>query len=63
MILSLQAPAEDGSPPGASPGQQQVDLLQQLLDCEAELQSANAELQTLRMQQASDMEEVRALII
>lgn len=57
-----EAPAEDGSPPGASPGQQQVDLLQQLLDCEAELQSANAELQTLRMQQASDMEEVESYV-
>lgn len=49
---------DDGLPVGASVEEQQRHLWQQLLNTESKLQSATAELQTLRSQQAKEMEEV-----
>ncbi|KAK7896676.1 hypothetical protein WMY93_022001 [Mugilogobius chulae] len=56
------APSRWGPPRGSSPGQGQDDLMQQLRDCEAKLQSATDELQSLRTQQASEMEEVESYV-
>ncbi|XP_055078864.1 trichohyalin isoform X2 [Periophthalmus magnuspinnatus] len=55
-------PVEGASPPGIRPEQVQDDLVQQLRDCQAKLQSATDELQSLRMQQASEMEEVESYV-
>lgn len=49
---------DDGLPVGASVEEQQRHLWQQLLNTESKLQSATTELQTLRSQQAKEMEEV-----
>ncbi|XP_068183849.1 coiled-coil domain-containing protein 30 isoform X2 [Antennarius striatus] len=53
---------EDGLSPEASVEERQRHLWQQLLDSEAKLQSANKELQTLRTQQANEMEEVESYV-
>ncbi|XP_063739318.1 coiled-coil domain-containing protein 30 isoform X3 [Eleginops maclovinus] len=53
---------EDGLPPGASVEERQCHLWQQLLDREANLQSATQELQTLRTQQACEMKEVESYV-
>ena len=49
---------EDGVPAGASVEEQRQHLWQQLLNTEAKLLSVTEELQTLRTQQAKEMEEV-----
>ncbi|XP_029995426.1 coiled-coil domain-containing protein 30 isoform X2 [Sphaeramia orbicularis] len=59
---SSAQPQGEVLPPGTSKGEQHHDLLQQLLDSEAKLQSANQELQTIRVQQASEMEEVESYV-
>ncbi|XP_072304733.1 uncharacterized protein ccdc30 [Eucyclogobius newberryi] len=57
-----EVPVEGVSPLGLSPGHVRDDLTQQLQDSEAKLQSANDELQSLRTQQASEMEEVESYV-
>lgn len=53
---------ENGSPPGACGEQQQRHLLQQLHDSETKYRLASEEVQTLRTQQAKEMEEVKPYI-
>ncbi|KAM9350338.1 uncharacterized protein ccdc30 [Symphorus nematophorus] len=53
---------EDGLPPGASVEERQRHLWHQLLDSEAKLLSATQELQTLRTQQANEMQEVESYV-
>lgn len=50
---------EDGLSPGASGEEKQCHLWQQLLNSEAKLHAATQEVQTLRVQQANEMKEVR----
>lgn len=54
---------ENGSPPGACGEQQQRHLLQQLHDSETKYRFASEELQTLRTQQAKEMEEVKPYVL
>lgn len=53
---------EDGLPPGASVEERQCHLWHQLLEREAKLHSATQELQTLRTQQANEMQEVESYV-
>ncbi|CAL1605783.1 unnamed protein product [Knipowitschia caucasica] len=58
-----EVPGLEGDSAGSlSPDQSQDQLTQQLQDCEARLQAANEELQSLRRQQASEMEEVESYV-
>ncbi|XP_034551739.1 coiled-coil domain-containing protein 30 isoform X2 [Notolabrus celidotus] len=52
----------DSGPLGASVEKQQCQLCQQLLDSEAKLQSSIQELQTIRTQQANEMQEVESYV-
>ncbi|KAM8753924.1 uncharacterized protein ccdc30 isoform 2-T2 [Acanthopagrus schlegelii] len=53
---------EDGLPPGASVEERQRHLWRLLLESEAKLRSSNKELQTIRTQQANEMEEVESYV-
>uniref|UniRef100_UPI0037E6FF44 coiled-coil domain-containing protein 30 n=1 Tax=Semicossyphus pulcher TaxID=241346 RepID=UPI0037E6FF44 len=53
---------DNGVSLGASVGDPQCHRCQQLLDSEAKLQSATQELQTLRTQQANEMQEVESYV-
>ncbi|XP_041654452.1 coiled-coil domain-containing protein 30 isoform X2 [Cheilinus undulatus] len=58
----VQTELDDGGSLGTGVKEQQCHLCHQLLDSEAKLQSAIQELQTLRTQQADEMQEVESYV-